>query len=132
MNEKKPDNVVFDSETELYDASLRSYPTSLGSPVIKTVDAAAWKNKNLQVVNAQFSSRYDELIELIDTFKESFDYNQLVYNAKFNFEPIVGKTYHLYKNSKGVDFLSILAPQECGFHFLGSYYLNHDKIWEKV
>ena len=52
--------------------------------------------------------------------------------AKFNFEPIIGEVYHLYKRENGETFLSIIAPEECNFHALGSFYLNADQIWEKI
>ncbi|MFT5986084.1 MAG: hypothetical protein ACI825_001583, partial [Planctomycetota bacterium] len=30
MSKKKPDNVVFNTELEKYDASMKPYPTNLG------------------------------------------------------------------------------------------------------
>lgn len=129
---KKPDNIVYNEATGKYDASLREYATNVGAPVITAIDTVAWKNQNLQVVNAQFRTRYIELKKELATFKENFEWNQLVYSAKFSFEPIVGETYHLYKNSKEEDFLSILSPNECSFNFLGSFTLSSDKIWSKV
>ena len=131
MNNKRPDNVVFNIESHSYDASLREYPTNVGAPVIETVDTVAWKNKNLQSVNSQFKAKYDQLKKTMKEFKESFEDNQEVYGAKLNFEPIVGKIYHMYKNRKSENFLSILSPIECGFDFVGSYYLNEDKVWIK-
>lgn len=130
MTKKIPDNVVLNSEGE-YDAALKEYPTSVGAPVIETVDTIAWKNKNLQLVNSSFQARYSELRKTLDTFKESYEYNQILYNAKFSFEPIVGQMYHLYKNKMGEDFISILSPSECNFNFINSFYLNSDKIWVK-
>lgn len=132
MSLKKPDNIVFNNETGLYDASLKGYATNIGAPVITTVDTVSWKNRNLQVVNAQFKAKYDELKSVLDDFKENFQFNTRVYNAKFNFEPIVGKTYHLYKNKLDEDFLSILTPTECNFNFIASFTLNSDKVWIKT
>ena len=131
MNNKRPDNVVFNTESNSYDASLREYPTNVGAPVIETIDTVAWKNKNLQSVNSQFKAEYDQLKKKMEGFKESFDNNQQVYSAKFNFEPLVGNVYHMYKNKKSESFLSILSPNECNFNFIGSYYLNQDKVWVK-
>tara|TARA_B100000809_G_scaffold266932_1_gene333216 strand:- start:5394 stop:5792 length:399 start_codon:yes stop_codon:yes gene_type:complete len=131
MSTKKPDNVVFNTESNSYDASLREYPTNLGAPVIETIDTVAWKNKNLQSVNSQFKAKYDQLKKTMEDFKESFEDNQRVYKAKFNFEPLVGKIYHMYKDKKSENFLSILSPNECNFDFVGSYYLNEDKVWLK-
>ena len=32
--DKKPDNVVFNTETQKYDAALKPYATNVGAPVI--------------------------------------------------------------------------------------------------
>lgn len=132
MNQDRPDNVVFNEESQVYDASLKEYATNVGAPVISTIDTIAWKNRNLQVVNAQFRTKYNELKSALDNFKENFEYNQLVYNSKFSFEPLVGESYHLYQNSRGENFLSILSPQECSFNFVGSFILSSDKTWIKI
>ncbi len=46
MESKKPDNVVF-SEEEGYNASLLSYSTSVGAPVIKMDDVVSWKSRGI-------------------------------------------------------------------------------------
>ena len=45
--DKKPDNVVFNVETQKYDAALKPYATSVGAPVITTTDSIAWKNRSI-------------------------------------------------------------------------------------
>ena len=45
MKENIPDNVVFDSEKQTYDAALRPYGTNVGAPSITTKDTATWKNR---------------------------------------------------------------------------------------
>ena len=63
---------------------------------------------------------------------QEFEYNKLIFGAKFSFEPIIGEVYHLYKRENGELFLSIIAPNQCNFNFLGSFYLSADQIWEKI
>ena len=63
---------------------------------------------------------------------EQFEYNDLVYNAKFNFEPIIGEAYYLYNNKREESFLSIITPDQCNFNHLGSFRLNSQKMWEKL
>ena len=41
IKDKKPDNVVFNTETKKYDAALKSYSTSVGAPVITASDTTA-------------------------------------------------------------------------------------------
>ncbi|CAM4334507.1 DUF2452 domain-containing protein [Zobellia nedashkovskayae] len=132
VEDKKPDNVVFDLETKKYDAALKPYATSVGAPVITITDTIAWKNRSISKVNHKIEARYVELKAEYDKMMQEFEFNKLIYNAKFNFEPIIGKIYHLYKRENGESFLSIIAPEECRFNALGSFYLNADQIWEKI
>jgi len=59
--EKKPDLVVFNEETQQYDAALKPYGTSASSPVIKPLNTATWRNDGVQRVNKQFKSKFDEV-----------------------------------------------------------------------
>lgn len=130
--EKKPDLVVFNEEKQQYDAGLKPYGTSASSPVIKPLDTASWKNDGIQRVNKQFKSKFDEVKKHYEELMQKFQYNDLVYNAKFSFEPNIGEIYHLYNNKNEEAFLSIIAPSQCNFKYLGSFRLNSDKMWEKI
>tara|TARA_B110000003_G_scaffold42848_2_gene40252 strand:- start:63244 stop:63639 length:396 start_codon:yes stop_codon:yes gene_type:complete len=129
---KKPDLVVFDEKTQQYDASLKPYGTSASAPVIKPLDTASWRNDGVDRVNKQFKSKFDELKKEYEDMMHQFEYNDLVYNAKFNFEPIIGEEYHLYRNKNSEPFLSIISPDQCNFKYLGSFRLNSQKMWEKI
>ncbi len=130
-SKKKPDQVVYNTETKRYDAALKPYATNVSAPVIKTTDAIAWKNRNINKVNKQVQTRYNELKVAYQTMMEQFEYNNLVYNSHFNFEPVVGEIYHLYSRKDKSTFLSIIAPEECNFNHLNSFYLDADGIWHK-
>lgn len=132
IKNKKPDNVVFDPETQKYDAALKPYATSVGAPVITTTDTIAWKNRSINKINHKVKTKYLELKAEYEALMIEFEYNQLIFNAQFTFEPIIGEIYHLYKRENGETFLSIIAPEECNFNTLGSFYLNTEQIWQKV
>ena len=129
---KKPDNVVFNAETQKYDAAIKPYATSVGAPVISMNDTIAWKNRSISKVNQKVKAKYLQLKAEYEKMMDEFEYNSLIFSAKFNFEPIVGDVYHLYKRDNDETFLSIIAPDECSFNSIGSFYLNADQIWEKV
>lgn len=129
---KKPDSIVYNEEEQRYDAALKPYSTNLGAPAITTNDTVAWKNTNIHKVNKQVKAQYDELKAEFDSLMEKFEYNKLVYSAKFSFEPIVGEIYHLYRDLKNEPFLSIISPTECSFDHIGTFRLNADKMWEKL
>ena len=129
---KKPDLVVFNEETQRYDASIKPYGTNANAPAIKPTNAAPWKNDGVHRVNKQFQSKFDELKKEYEEMIQQFEYNDLVYSARFGFEPIIGEIYHLYNNKKEEPFLSIIAPDQCSFKHLGSFRLSSQKMWEKI
>ena len=129
---KKPDLVVFDEDTQQYNAAVIPYATSASSPVIKPLNTATWRNDGVDRVNKQFKSKFDELKKEYEAMMVQFKYNDLVYNAKFNFEPIIGEVYYLYNDKNEESFLSIIQPDQCNFNYLGSFRLNSQKMWEKL
>ncbi|MEP2935650.1 MAG: DUF2452 domain-containing protein [Gilvibacter sp.] len=132
MGTKKPDNVVFDQDEQRYDAGLKSYATNVGAPAITTTDTVAWKQRNLKAANSEFAAKYQEIDSAYKELLKKYERNALVYSARFNFEPIVGQVYHLYKDNQAQAFLSIIAPEECNFDYVDSFRLGSDKLWELV
>lgn len=129
---KKPDLVVFNEETQQYDAALKPYGTSASAPAIKPLNTATWRNDGVSRVNKKIKSEFEEVKKQYEMLMEKFRYNDLVYNSKFSFEPNIGEIYFLYRNKKKETFLSIIEPSQCNFEHLGSFRLNSDKMWEKV
>ncbi|PWJ95535.1 uncharacterized protein DUF2452 [Flavobacterium araucananum] len=128
MKKDKPDNVVFSKEHG-YNASVLPYATSVGAPVIKADDLTGWKNMGINKVNKEFESKFRELKMQYQDLIEEFQWNELVYNARFSFEPIVGEIYHLYKDADGFDFLSLIGPKEWNKEHIATFRLNSDKKW---
>ncbi|SRX55781.1 DUF2452 domain-containing protein [Aequorivita sp. CIP111184] len=132
IDKKKPDNVVFNTETQRYDAALKPYATSVGAPVITTTDTTTWKNRSINKINHKINAKYLELKAEYEKMISEFEYNTLIFNSEFSFEPVIGEIYHLYQREKGTRFLSLIAPEQCNFKHSGSFYLNVDQTWEKV
>ena len=124
--------MVFNEDTEKYDAALKPYGTSASSPVIKPLNTTTWRNDGVQRVNKQFKSKFEEVRKEYEELIQKFQYNDLVYSSKFSFEPNIGEVYHLFYNRKEESFLSIISPDQCNFYHLGSFRLNTDKMWEKI
>ena len=128
MKKDRPDNIVY-SEEQGYNASLLPYATTVGAPVIRIDDVVSWKSRGISNVNKQFESKFNELKSQYQSLIKEFECNKLVYNAKFSFEPVVGEIYHLYKGTDGVNFLSLIGPDEWNKEHLGAFKLNSDKKW---
>jgi hypothetical protein len=129
---KKPDQIVFNDDTQRYDAAIKPYATNVGAPAIIATDNSTWKNRNINKANKQIKTKYLELKEAYNTMIQELEYNTLVYNSRYSFEPIVGETYHLYRDKKKEPFLSIILPSDCNFDHIGSFLLNSEYIWKKV
>jgi hypothetical protein len=128
MKKDKPDNVVF-SDEKGYNANLLPYSTSVGAPVIKIDDVVAWKSRGIHNVNKEFENKFNELKLQYQKLMEEYEWNDLVYNAKFSFEPVIGEIYHLYIGNDGSNFLSLISPQEWNREHIATFKLNSDKKW---
>jgi hypothetical protein len=128
MSTKKPDNVVYTDESG-YHASILPYSTNVGAPAIRLDDVVSWKSRGITSVNKELAAKFDELKQQYESLMHEYECNELVYNAKFSFEPVVGETYHLYRSADGTNFLSLISPAEWNREHLGTFKLNHDKKW---
>ena len=60
---------------------------------------------------------------------KEYEWNELVYHAKYSFEPVIGEIYHLYAGDDGNNFLSLISPLEWNKEHIGTFQLNSDKKW---
>ena len=129
---KRPDLVVYDEDKQRYDAAFRPYATNVGAPQIKLPNNGSWKSSQIYKANKHLKAKYESIKAEYEELLQVLEYNELVTNAKFTFEPIIGETYHLYNNDKEEPFLSIIDPNSCNFVYLGSFRLTSDYLWERV
>jgi hypothetical protein len=122
---KKPDNVSDNP-------GLLSYGSNVGAPAIQVSNIEHWKEPRVSDVNKQFQERFEGLKNEYQKLIEEYKWNDLVYKAKFNFEPVIGKIYHLYYSADGTTFLSLIQPNEWNREHIGSFKYNHDNKWIKI
>lgn len=129
MKKKYPDQVVFNYETESYDAKKRAYPSSVGSqkfePIKIDLAAAAQANQH-------FKSKFEELKAAYNELANEYQWNKLIYDADYSFQPIVGQTYHLYKRKDNSYWLSLIGPEEWKKNHIGSFKLQTNGTWRKI
>lgn len=128
MNSKKPDQIVHTNEAD-YNASKLPYATTVGAPLIKIDDIVSWKSRGITSVNKEFENKFNELKSQYESLMEEYQWNELIYNAKYAFEPIIGEIYHLYLDGNGENILSLIAPNEWNKEYLGTFKMNSDKKW---
>jgi hypothetical protein len=131
MKSKIPDNVVY-SEEAGFNANVLPYASSVGAPAIRMDDVVSWKSRGISNVNKEFENKFNELKAQYQNLMEEYEWNELVYNSKFSFEPVVGEIYHLYRDGNGINFLSLIGPQEWNKEHIGTFKLNSDKKWVVV
>lgn len=128
METNKPDNVVYSLEKG-FNANMLPYATNVGAPVIRVDDVVSWKSRGIENVNKELVNKFNELQLQYQKLMEEYEWNELVYSAKFSFEPVIGEIYHLYRDAAGVNFLSLISPQEWNREHIGTFRLNSDKKW---
>jgi len=124
MAKDKPDNVADNP-------GLLPYASNVGAPAIKSTDVDTWKNEKVVKTNHYFETRYNEIKEEYKKLIESYEWNKLVYESNFKFEPIKGETYYLYQRDVGL-FLSLIEPEQWNQIFIGAFKLDSNDKWEKV
>jgi len=126
---KKPDAVVW-SEENGYDAKLKPYPTNIGAPSFKLPNVSLIRTESSKKMLDVFERERVELIERAAKLTAEFNDSLMVWESKIEFDPIVGKTYHLY-DFDGTNTLSIISPQEWsrGDSCIGSFTLTSDNKW---
>jgi hypothetical protein len=78
--------------------------------------------RELQQEMVEIQERYMDVID-------AFNWNKLIYEAQFGFEPVCGEVYHLYEvGSKR--HLSMIEPEKWHQRWIGSFRLNADGRWQ--
>lgn len=100
---------------------LLPYAHTVGGVVIKPTEQGVIKGQAMQAMSEQTDMQmkqiYDQMRLLADQAKKIQDrveISKVVYEALINFEPRIGKIYHLYKRFNGEYLLSLIAPEEWG------------------
>ena len=90
-----PDNVVFNDDKG-YNASLLSYPTNVGAPVIHIDNLVSWKSRGISTVNKQFENKLQkEAVQPRATDTSLFDQINSIMNKRR--DKIVFKKYRKLK-----------------------------------
>jgi hypothetical protein len=125
MENKIPDNVV-------NHPGLMTYGTNVGAPAIYINNIESWKTPRVVSINKYFNDKFNNIKNEYEKLIDEYKWNDLVYKSKFNFEPIIGETYHLYYDSKESIFLSLINPNEWKKKCIGSFKYDYNNKWIKI
>lgn len=121
---------------------LLPYAHTVGGAVIKPEDKGRLKGRAVTAMYEQTDLQFQQIKEQIALLAQQAQHLQHrvkisedIYGADMNFEPIIGRTYHLYyrKNTEQ-PVLSMVAPAEwgkkCPYTFAATVKLLADHTWE--
>jgi len=127
MSKKIPDNVVFNDGK--FDANTKNYPTTISAPSFAPISID--RSDSIKA-DKYFSSRLNELKSEYEDLVDEYKWSNIIYNALYNFQPILGELYYLYLNKDKKYFLSIIEPSEWNQTYVGTFKLLNNGKWEKV
>ena len=129
IKKKYPDNIVYNYETGEFDANKKSYPTSVSGQKFEPLKI----DKGSEVeANNYFESKLNELKKEYKKLIDEYNWTSLVYSSTYNFQPIVGKRYYLYKAKNKELFLSLIEPELWNQEYIGTFMLMNNGKWEKI
>jgi len=83
---------------------------------------------------SQLYEQMQLLAEQAKKIQQRVEISERIYSVKMGFEPIIGKTYYLYRRENGEDFLSLIAPNEWGrgkkIEYVATVKLLADHTWD--
>jgi hypothetical protein len=123
--EEKPDNVADNP-------GLLPYGSNVGAPAIKVDDIGNWKQTKINKINKIYEDKFKELQEEYNQMMEEIFWNEIIYKSDFNFEPVIGETYHLYRKNEDKFFLSIIEPNQWKMKHVSSFRLNNESKFIKI
>lgn len=126
MEKKLPDSFV-------PNRSSKEYPTEIGSQKFSPDNIELFKLEKTTKVKKYYTQKFEELATQYESLIKDININEMLYNAKHNFEPVIGNSYYLYKKETD-NFISMISPQEWNnkFEYLGKFQLLSDGRWIEI
>lgn len=118
------------------------YAHHSGSAIIKPEDKGKITGRAVAAMHSQTDMQmaqiYEQMRLLADQAKKiqsRVEVSQRIYQASIAFEPLINHRYFLYQKSDGMDFMSMIAPEEWGrkkdwANFVAEVKLLADHTWE--
>jgi 23S rRNA maturation mini-RNase III len=124
--------------------SVLPYASSVNSVVVKPTEEGVIRHKALQAMEEQTNMQLDQIrqqIELLarqaQEIRKRRELSLMVYEAKLNFQPVIGHLYFLYQKNDDCHVLSMISPAEWGGNgpfkqFVAAVKLLADHTWVEL
>jgi hypothetical protein len=97
------------------------YAHTVGGAVVRPEDTGKVKSNALSAMTQQTELQLQQLYEQMqvlanqaNAIKRRVEISNTIYEADMAFDPIIGKTYHLYRRKNGGHVLTMVSPAEWG------------------
>lgn len=115
---------------EVSNLAYMPYPTSTLSPNITPPDLSSFKSRNITEVERELSQKLDAIRQEYIGVIDAFNWNKMIYESNFGFEPVIGQDYHLYREGEGFQ-LSMIEPKKWRTKtFVGTFRLTANGQWK--
>ncbi len=101
--------------------SVLPYSASVSGAVIKPTEEGVIRHKALTAMEEQTNMQLEQIrkqIELLalqaQEIQQRKELSFMIYNAKLNFQPVIGQLYHLYEKKDDSLMISMVSPREWG------------------
>lgn len=143
MSEKNKEEIInpIDPDKIAENPHLLPYAHTVGGFVIKPIDKGRAKGVAVKAMYEQTDIQLDQIRQQIELLAQQAKaiqnrvaISEQIYLSDMNFEPVMGKAYHLYKKKDGSYLLSMISPAEWGkrqpYEFIATVKLMADHTWE--
>lgn len=144
MADEKDETVnPIDGDKVALNPHLLPYAHERGGTVIKPMDkgkvtglamTAMYEQTDMQL--DQIKAQMELLAKQAREIQQRTSISERIYEAEINIDPLVGRTYYLYRRANGKHVLSLISPAEWGakppYDYLATVKLLGDHTWEII
>ena len=112
--------------------ALLPYGTDFSAPRIDLPDVELWQNQRGSLARAYFEDRIYSMRESYQELMDLAMLNEQCYGAEYNFEPVIGNTYHLYRMFCGKMVLSLIDPPWSSMEYVGTVTYTADSVFKRL
>jgi hypothetical protein len=125
--------------------SVLPYGSSVSGAIIKPTEDGVIRHKSLSAMEEQTNMQFAQIrrqIELLalqaQEIQKRKELSMMIYNAKLNFQPVIGQVYFLYEKKDDNLMISMVSPSDWGNgigpfrRFIAAVKLLADHTWMEI